>query len=158
MTATVFQNIPAHIILFIKQPRGSGKINDINESYEVDFTRFEHSLLNQMSSSNLSHQGLGNCRKGGRKRVGAKERMEDMTETRPSRHNRTDVHMNPQGLWQEAQDLPKFKFKADGVSVLRRGHGHDLQSLIMKLSATDIHLQWKNQSSLVQSHWCITRT
>lgn len=70
--------------------------------------------------------------------------MEDMKETRPSRHNRTDVHVNPQRLWQDAQGLCKCKSKPDGISVLRKGNGHDLQSLTRKLSATDIHLQRKN--------------
>jgi hypothetical protein len=97
-----------------------------------------------MSLSNPSHQGPGNCRKEGGKIVGAKERMEDMKETRPSRHNRTDVHVNPQRLWQDAQGLCKCKSKPDGISVLRKGNGHDLQSLTRKLSATDIHLQRKN--------------
>lgn len=43
--------------------------------------------------------------------------MVDTNEIKPSRHNRNDVHMNSEKLWQQAQGL--HSSKTDDVSVLR---------------------------------------
>lgn len=56
-----------------------------------------------------------------------------------SRHDRTDAHVNSQGLWQHAQG-----FQPDEVPALREGCGQGLPPLTKELSAIDIYLHWKN--------------
>lgn len=62
-----------------------------------------------MSLSNLSAQGSGIHVKEKVERLEQPEDMDDVKEAVSFRHSRTDAHRNPQGLWQNAQDLPKFK-------------------------------------------------
>lgn len=65
------------------------------------------------------------------------------------RHNRICKHVNPQRLWQQAQDL--HSFKPDKAPMLRKGHGHELPSLAKKQSPMNNHLQMKIYFSLIVS-------
>jgi hypothetical protein len=63
--------------------------------------------------------------------------MNDFKEILSSRHNRTDRQMNSQTLWENAQDM--CRFKPNGAPQLRVGNGHRLPLLTKKLLGTDTH-------------------
>lgn len=56
-----------------------------------------------------------------------------------SSHNRTDIHMNSQRLWQYAQNL--YKSKTNRIPTLKIGSGDQLWSLTKKLSLIDNHVK-----------------
>ena len=67
--------------------------------------------------------------------------MEDTKNARPSRHKRTDAHMNSQRLWQRAQGLRMSKL--DGVPVLK-GEVDKNPYPYQILSPIDACIQMKN--------------
>lgn len=75
--------------------------------------------------------------------------MNNSKETLSYRHNRTCKHVSPERLWQQAQDL--HRFKPDKVPMLRKGHGHELPSLAKKQSPMSNYLEMKIYLSLIVS-------
>lgn len=57
--------------------------------------------------------------------------------------SRTDVYMNSQRLWQNAQEL--YSFKPIRLQTLPLGSGHGVPFIIKKLFETDASLQRGNQ-------------
>jgi len=55
--------------------------------------------------------------------------MNAIKETMSSRHNRMVTHVNSQRLWQRAQG--PYRFKPDGVPVLREGSGHKVNQVVI---------------------------
>ena len=76
--------------------------------------------------------------------------MDDSKEIVSFQYNRTDAHVDSQGLWEQAQDL--HRFKPDSVPALRGEGGHRFPSYTKKPSAIDTHWQRKNQFSLMECH------
>jgi hypothetical protein len=69
------------------------------------------------------------CRRRGRKNVRARSGWHLQGNSMP-RYNRDTAHMNPQRLWQHAQDL--YKLKPDlsfSISALKKGSRHLLPPL-----------------------------
>lgn len=63
-----------------------------------DWETLEPSVLNRMTSSNLSSQGSVNPGEEEAERLQEPEGMEDIKKIVSPRHNRTDTHMNSQSL------------------------------------------------------------
>lgn len=80
-------------------------------------------------------------------KLSASEEMDDFKETEPSRQNRTEAHMNPQGWWQDAQVQDRW------IPNTERRSRYKHLCLTQKLSPTDNCSQRKNYFSPVESYW-----
>lgn len=78
-----------------------------------EWESLQHSILNVMFPSNLSHQGSGNPAEVKRKTLQELERMEDTKETRFTRYNRTDAHQRLSAC------TGPHRPKLDGIPALR---------------------------------------
>lgn len=80
----------------LRHHQGSGWGNPEIHGWTMSRARetAQHSALNGMSPSNPSPQGPGKPSEEEAERLWEPEGMEDAKETRPSRHIRTDTHMN----------------------------------------------------------------
>lgn len=80
-------------------------------------------------------------------RLSASEEVNDSKEAEPSRQNRTEAHMNPQGWGQDAQ------VQAIWIPNTERRRRYKLLCPTQKLSLIANCSQRKNQFSPVESHW-----
>lgn len=75
------------------------------------------SVLNGISPSNPFPQGSWMTVEEEAENTIRAMDVEDTKDTKPSRHNSIEAHLNSQKLWQRAQDL--HSPKSDGVLALR---------------------------------------
>jgi hypothetical protein len=88
-----------------------------------------------ISHTHTYPQGLGIYAKEEVEKVSDSEGVDFSMETASSRHNRTDVHANPQKLWQHAKKLVQIQAR-QGPST-ERGHGDKVPSLTKRLCVID---------------------
>lgn len=81
---------------------------------------------------------------------------DDSKETVSFRQNRTDLHINSEGLWQRIQD--RHKFKPDGVPEVRGDVDMGVPPLLKKLFAIDTLRQKDTQFSTMKLSLSLSTT